>query len=390
MNDPEFRIGDDGEIENLRSLGKRKQKPKEGMWQRSVPIPLPLVLFVGGAAGLLIITLIWIFILFINRDRPAFDYDELRPEIAQTSTAIAEPSRDQRDDLSVGMPVNLDVNASVGNEFIACQVTPITNDQRIVFSAGRTGESRNLYLSDINGRNICQLTGDNLTHENYPAWSPDGSQIVLSAVRSDKYEIYVVNLVNWTFHKLTEPRDQDTVPVWSPDGTQVAYFSYQDGVGEIFLIDEDGSDQRSITNLQTTYRRARWSPDGTDIVFDAFVDNTREIFITSADGLNLRRLTDDSFDDGSPAWSPDNSRIVFTSQRAGSTHLYIMNTDGTNAQQLPFESTFVFDPLWISTDRIAFGAVRDGNREVWTMNADSTNPTQVMLPLSVTTFDWLP
>lgn len=390
MNDPEFRIGDDGEIENLPTLVKRKQKPKERIWQRSVPIPLPIVLFLGGAVALFVISLFLLLLLASSRDRYVIRYDELAVEISLTSTAIMDPSRSQRNDLPIETPVNLDVNSSVGNQFIACQFAPVTSAYRIVFAAGRTGNDRNLFLSDTTGENVCQLTGDNLTHENYPSWSPDGSQIVLSAVQADKYELFVVNLANWTFHKLIEPRDQDTVPVWSPDGTQIAYFSYQDGVGEIFLINGDGSNQRILTNLQTTYRRARWSPEGTDIIFDAFVDNTREIFVTSVDGLRLRRLTNDSFDDGTPAWSPENSRIVFTSQRSGSDSLYIMNTDGTNLQQLPFEAMHVFDPLWISNDQIAFGAIRDGNREIWTINADGSNPTRVNLPLSVTTFDWLP
>jgi dipeptidyl aminopeptidase/acylaminoacyl peptidase len=394
VNDPEFRIGDDGEIEEVPESDNRKRKPKEGIWQSSVPIPLPVVLFVGGAAGIFVLSVVWIFLVTGERSIPPVypTSRATRGPIFRTFTPNADLAL--TDESSMATLRNLDSEASIGNQLAACETAPVTSEHRIVFSAGATGNTRNLFLSDIDGQNVCRLTDDEFTQEDSPSWSSDGSQIAFKAIRDNTLDIYVINIGTWTFQNLTYSQGNEGTSAWSPDGSQIAYTSDRDGEFNIFVLDFDGSYPRNINRLLVTYDRPRWSPDGTEIIFDApsgdDSSSSREIFVVAADRSNLRRLTNDNFDDLSPAWSPDNSRIVFTSSRAGSSNLYIMNTDGTNLQQLPFQSTLVFDPLWISDDRIAFGAVRDGYRAIWVMDADGGNPRQVMLPLRVTSFDWLP
>lgn len=57
---------------------------------------------------------------------------------------------------------------------------------QIVFARGTngTGNSRDLYLIDIDGTGLTQLTDTPNFSENYPSWSPDGSSIAFSGIHT--------------------------------------------------------------------------------------------------------------------------------------------------------------------------------------------------------------
>ena len=60
---------------------------------------------------------------------------------------------------------------------------------RIAFNSTRTGDIPQLFVMNTDGSGVEQLTEQ---EAEYPAWSPDGSQIVFMSSLPD-YEIYVMN-----------------------------------------------------------------------------------------------------------------------------------------------------------------------------------------------------
>src|SRR6185436_11162573 len=56
-----------------------------------------------------------------------------------------------------------------------------------------------------------------------PAWSPDGSKLAFISDRTDKRQVYVINLLGGEADALTSVEDGVTSFAWSPDGRTIAY-----------------------------------------------------------------------------------------------------------------------------------------------------------------------
>ncbi|HEX6116122.1 MAG TPA: hypothetical protein VFY99_03410 [Solirubrobacterales bacterium] len=95
----------------------------------------------------------------------------------------------------------------------------------------------------------------NITHRyslgdaSHPDYSPDGSEIVLSAGG----KLYVIATDGSSIRQLTDPEraeGEDLSPVFSPDGTRIAFSRAAPGAGagaQLMLIDANGGDVESIT-----------------------------------------------------------------------------------------------------------------------------------------------
>jgi Tol biopolymer transport system component len=139
------------------------------------------------------------------------------------------------------------------------------------------------------------------SHEDFPAWSPDGSQIVFSRVEGN----------DGTYVMDTDGSDEQQLlsfgvfePAWSPDGTRIAFGSDHEGFQGIYVINADGGNLHKLSSVRAVENCPAWSPDGTRIVFASWRDGDGEIYVMDADGGNLQQLTDNRFTDEFPAWRP--------------------------------------------------------------------------------------
>lgn len=190
----------------------------------------------------------------------------------------------------------------------------------------------------------------------FPAWSPDGSKIVFigMTVLANDFEdldIFVMDVDGGNVTQLTDTGNGDEwVASWSPDGTELAYdFTPTGREGDIYIMNADGSERRQLTSDPANDTDPVWSPDGTEIAFISERDGDYEIYLINADGTDLRQLTSNvGIDDSDPDWSPDGTRIVFSSDRAtrGSTEIYVMNADGSDVTRLTDNTADDDDPQW--------------------------------------------
>jgi Tol biopolymer transport system component len=153
-------------------------------------------------------------------------------------------------------------------------------------------------------------------------------------------------------------------PAWSPDGSQIAFMAAESGATgsnpdyNIFVMGSDGSHLRRLTTAPGEDGWPAWSPDGTRIVFSSARDDCsisdapdcgttgdigpwEDVWIMNADGSNERRLTTEFGQFF--AWSPDGSEIFVTGDRP-----FLIRPDGTGPT--PFPTKDVSHPLlpdWI-------------------------------------------
>ncbi len=184
---------------------------------------------------------------------------------------------------------------------------------RIVCSADPTGNYElELWLMDPDGGNLTQLT-DNL-YASAPAWSPDGSKIVFSAIENfDKSEIYVVDISGDNLIQLTSNGGYNDNPAWSPDGSKIAFVSNshdESGYNEIYIMDADGTNHSRLTESDYHSQHPGWSPDGSKIIYSEEFHSTDisdifpNFYIMNPDGSNPTRITEGISFEYRASWSP--------------------------------------------------------------------------------------
>ena len=172
---------------------------------------------------------------------------------------------------------------------------------------------RDIYVADVNGERITQLTNTPGAAEYAPSWSPDGKMIVYDrTVPATQGDIWIMNADGSGQRELFSSVENETYPSFSPDGSKIVFSSSQDGDSEIYVIDATGEGLRKLTGNTYADWAPHWSADGSQIVFASDRYGDDEIFIMSADGTDEVTLTDDDATDRSPAWSPRKRGVSIT------------------------------------------------------------------------------
>ena len=194
----------------------------------------------------------------------------------------------------------------------------------LAFTSRRNG-FWNLYTLSADGT-ITQLT-DDPAYDGAPAWSPDGRRIAFESMRRKNLDVWVMDMDGGELVNLTaDSSSGECNPAWSPDGTQIAFTSWRYQDPDIFGLDLATGELSQITSSPTDEHLADWLPDG-QLLYVRIEGERQEVYSRMADldpEAQGTRLTHWLYPDA-PARSPDGTYMAFLYRQAQGSRLYLQS-----------------------------------------------------------------
>jgi Tol biopolymer transport system component len=238
------------------------------------------------------------------------------------------------------------VVSTTGKTYSSPSLSP--DGTRIAFESDLDGKVA-VYAVGVDGTGLTKITSDTFP-EGEPAWSPDGSRIVLVRT-AQTFGNSGMFTVNPDGTGLTLIRDSGVQPTWSPDGSRIAFIDFGTASGNnesLYLMNPDGTGVVELVSIPGSMGDPAWAPDGTRIAFGGTGNGTQEVFVVNADGANLVNITNtsDPLGEIQPVWSPDGKSIAFTGFRNGNQEIVRRNADGSGEIVLTHLAARDMHPSW--------------------------------------------
>ena len=202
------------------------------------------------------------------------------------------------------------------------------------------GDSRHLYVYDIDSRQIKQLTTGRFEEE-AAAWSPDGKSIVFVSNREDEPDAgYRTDL--WVvvddgaedepaLRRLTDNSNSKRRPTYSPSGDQIAYITSIDGpygLGILTVMPADGGEAKALSaSLDRSIGNFQYSDDGDWIYFtyqDSGAVNLARVRVRDA---RIEKLIEGDQVVGSFDVSESGDIVVTANKQNDSANIYRLDRD---------------------------------------------------------------
>lgn len=198
-----------------------------------------------------------------------------------------------RDVIFIINPENGDVRREIELPFRSIKDPALSRDGTLIAFIGQMNDRSDLYLYDIEKRQLYQIT-DDLFAERYPKISSDNSFVIFSSnwndagdVERDDYDIFKITVASRQRSILVGDDGNDLQADLSADDKQILYISNRTGIYNAYRYDLESGDDGRITNVLCGIFYPRWFNDGKRMAFVAYQNLGYDIFLKEIAGVKL-------------------------------------------------------------------------------------------------------
>jgi TolB protein len=242
------------------------------------------------------------------------------------------------------------------SDYDGFNAAPVTRDHVICAAPAWAGRDTLFYMShklsgkpDILSHNltsgarkaVARFPGMNSS----PAISPDGRRVAMILSKGGNPNLYVSDLDGSNLKQLTHTREGESSPCWSPNGRTICFTSRQSGKPQLFTVSTDGGAmQRLPAAGVSNTSEPDWSPDGKYIIFTANMGGF-QICVVPMEGSG--RGTATSLVAGEdPVWAP-NSRAVMFVKNVNNRHvLALLDVPSKKVKEIGRVNGDASQPSW--------------------------------------------
>jgi len=253
----------------------------------------------------------------------------------------------------------------------------------LAFASNRHSATFDLYLKNVDGTTITQLTSDP-GDDIQPAFSPNGKFLAFASNRNGNWDVFVLDLARQKSLQITDSPQHDVSPGWSADGLRMVYASRSARTGEWELW---------LASLQQPGKRLmigpglfpRWHPSSNQIAFQRPLNRGQRwfsIWSVQLAGPEIKYPTqlvaDRQWAAISPCWGPGGRRLAYaTVDKAAAMSLkpmsnrgnqiYVVDADGTGQIRLTDGPGNNWSPCWAADGRVYFVSDRNKRVNIWSV-----------------------
>ena len=281
---------------------------------------------------------------------------------------------------------------------------------------------------------VVQITKGNPANYS-PSFSPDGEQIAFASSRSDNSEIYLMEVSGSNLQQVTfTPDFNEDTPRFLGDSRYIVHSREPKSPGDVHIVLQSDGTTPVYTGLYVTHfdrkvthellplglgvrapstplfpplaggLRGGWKR----VVYEASRDRTLDLYLLNLHDVDLENMagriivptpiTDSEADEGSPTFFPDGKQLAFVSAGPEGTgprrvapgrskplhQIYTINIDGTDEKHLNPNPYDCYSPV-IAPDgkTIAFVSGRMDDIEIYLMDIDGTKERRITSGIGV-------
>ncbi len=230
-----------------------------------------------------------------------------------------------------------------------------------------------------------------------PVWNPSGDLVAFSSNRAGTRDIWICDIDGANLQNLTEDSEgEDVYPAWSPDGLRLAFFSTREKPG-LYIMSASGENPQKITEINAgiVWVTITWSRDGRLIYTDRHPANGRlNGYSIDPTGLNKQCLTFDVAELSqahNSEFSPSGKFLTWTHSMNQNSPIFCLNTISGDVESIDIEAhKFHWHP---EGNLIYYLTQQERFINMWSVEVDSQTGRQTDLPrpltqsLRITSFD---
>jgi len=178
--------------------------------------------------------------------------------------------------------------------------------------------------------------------------SPDGTKFSVNVFEEDSgRNIWIYDLSNDSFSRLTFEEARNGSPAWSPDSKWLAFQSGRNQeLGIVRQPINRSSPQERLTSSRTPQMPSSWSPDGSLLAFQQ-VTNGWDVFILPMEGdAEPESFLDSPANECCAKFSPDGKWLAYVSDETGQNEIYVRPYPEPAVKWMISQEEGGIEPVW--------------------------------------------